>query len=573
MDNELNIFLQSFKEVENLFRALPITDSQFQQLKDFLSSILKNSKDLILYDSITHALNARARRWLVPDEQIKGMAKIDIYDLRQANKVYGILVVDKELHKLAFQLMSIFTQDKGDYVQRSPGSDEFRILSTSKPPQIMKNLLLKLYNDQESTLLLPWDFGVGLTETEAENELQKQRKAYRPVVLRQTILESHSEIPRRIEEVNISQSWNEFNMPYEKLIDKICAIGLPTSLEQQAVEQIRVTEDIVENIATKDALTGCLNGLGEKWYLERTAIKSVALTDMLNMHEGNSRYGSAAIDQDLKRFSNVLFKYFPKHDGYLLFRSERAGDEFKITSTKDSLAELENRIRTVWQTDLHRGLLAWNYGVGRNGSEAHVDLYRNRVKETEIMEESMLTGTSTFIIVRPESEDYPALFDLSEEKARVVDGTPIFDLHLTVQAIRNVDDFAALRKRLEMYAATLHPFEIKAGNIARMNVNNQQGRLWLLAEKNTFLENMYNDLDQIASEMGYDSYPYKSENWLPHIKIVELPESTTTQIKDPTFGAGRDISFTVRQLEWTVQKGPESWEMLDQFPFSQDPSY
>ena len=573
MDNELKIFLQAFKELENLFRALPITETQFQQLKGFLSGILKNAKNLILYDSITHALNARARKWLVLDEQIKGIAKIDIYDLRQANKVYGVPVVDTELHKLAFQLMSVFTPDKGDYVQRSPGSDEFRILSTSKPPQVMKRLLAKLYNSQELTSLLPWDFGVGLTETEAENELQKQRKTFRPVVLRQTILESHSEIPRRIEEVNSSQSWNEFNMPYEKLIDKICAIGLPATLEQQAVEQIRITKKIVENIATKDALTGTLNGLGAKWYLDHTVIKSMALTDMLNMHEGNARYGSAAIDQDLKRFSNVLSKQFLKSEGYLLFRSERAGDEFKITSAIDSLAELENRLYTIWQTDSRCGLLTWNYGVGRNEGEAHVDLYRNRVKETEIMATSISSGKSTFIIVRPVSEDYPALFKLSEEKARVIEGTPIIDLHLTVQAIRNVDDFPALKKRLKEYAATLHPFEIRAGNIARMNINNQPGRLWLLAEKDSFLENLYNDLGRIASEMGYESYPYKSKLWLPHMKIVDLPENATTRIKDPTFGTGKGITFTVRQLEWTVQKGPESWEMLDQFSFSQEASF
>ena len=568
MDNELKIFLQSFKELENLFRALPITETQFQRLKDFLSGILKNAKHLVLYDPISHALNARAKKWLVPDDQIKGMAKIDIYDLRQANKVYGISVVDTELHKLAFQLMSIFTPDKGDYVQRSPGSDEFRVLSTSKSPEVIKRWLAELYNDQERTSLLPWDFGVGFTETEAENELQKQRKTFRPVVLRQTILESHSEIPRRLEEDNISQSWNEFNMPYEKLINKIKAINLPATLEQQAIEQIRITKSIVENIATKDALTGTLNGLGAKWYLDRTEIKSVALTDMLNMHEGNARYGSAAIDQDLKRFSNVLSKHFRKNEGYLVFRSERAGDEFKITSTRDCIAELENRICALWKTDLYRGLLAWNYGVGRNESEAHVDLYRNRVKETEIMETSIFNGTSTFIILRPESEDYPALYELSEEKARVVEGTPIMDLHLTVQAIRNVEDFADLKKRLEEYARTLRPFEIKAGNIARMNVNNQQGRLWLLAERNKFLEDMYNDLGQIASELGYDSYPYKSGDWLPHIKIVDLPENKTTRIKDPTFGAGAAITFRVRQLEWTVQKGPERWEMLDQFPFS-----
>jgi GGDEF domain-containing protein/2'-5' RNA ligase len=572
MNSELKIFLQSFEELENLFRALPIREDQFETLKGLLAGILKNARDLVLHDSITHALNTRARKWLVPDEKIKGMAKIDIYDLRQANKVYGVAVVDTELRKLAFQFMSIFTPATGDYVQRSPGSDEFRILSTTKAPRTIGRYLSPLYLDQETTSLLPWDFGVGLTETDAENELQKQRRTFRPVVLRQTILESHSEIPRRMDEDYTSESWNEFNMPYDRLIDKICSIGLPATLEQQAIEQVRVTKNIVENVATKDALTATLNGLGAKWYLPRTQVTSLALTDMLNMHEGNTRYGSAAIDQDLKRFANMLFKHFPKSEGYLLFRSERAGDEFKITSARDSIPELESRLRAVWQADLNHGLLAWNYGVGMSDGEAHIDLYRNRVKETEIMEETILSGKSTFIIVRPESEDYPALFKLSEEKARAVDGAPIIDLHLTVQAIRNVEDFPALKNRLEEYAATLRPFEIKAGNIARMNVNNQQGRLWLLAERNTMLEKMYNDLGQIAAEFGYDSYPYQSQNWLPHIKIVDLPENTTTQIKDPTFGTGSGITFTVRQFEWTVQKGPERWEMLDQFPFSQEPS-
>ena len=567
MDNELKIFLQSFKELENLFQALPITESQFQWFTGFLSGIQKNAKNLALYDSITHALNTRAGRWLVPEEHIRGMAKIDIYDLRQANKVYGALVVDLELHKLAFQLMSIFTPDKGDFVRRSPGSDEFRILSTSKTPQDIKRLLSKLYSRQEVDSLLTWDFGVGLTETETESKLQKQRKTFRPVVIRQTILESHSEIPRRIEENNSYQSWHEFNMPYERLIDKIYELALPATLEQQIIEQVRITKNIVENIVTRDALTGTLNGLGANWYLNNILIQAVALTDMLNMHEGNIRYGSAAIDQDLRRFSNMLLKHFPKNEGYLLFRSERAGDEFKITSTKSSFAELENRLRTVWQEDLHRGLLAWNYGVGSNDGDAHVELYKNRVKETEIMEVSILSGKSTFIIVRPDSEDYPSLFKLSEEKARIVDGTPIIDLHLTIQAIRDVEDFPALKKRLEEYALKLCPFEIKVGNIARMNVNNQQGRLWLLAEKTPALENIYNDLARIADEMGYKSYPYKSENWLPHIKIVDLLENTTTQIKDPTFGIGNGITFTVRHFEWTVQKGPERWNLLDKFAF------
>lgn len=568
MDNELKIFLQSFKELENLFQVLPIAEGQIQALKGRLSSILKNAKNLALYDSITHALNARAGKWLIPVEQIKGIAKIDIYDLRQANKVYGALVVDSELHKLAYHLMSIFPMDKGDFIRRNPGSDEFTIFSTTKSPPVIERLLTKLYQNQEQELLLTWDFGTGLTETEAENGLQKQRKSLRPVVIRQTILESHSEIPGRIEENNTAQSWNEFNIPYESLADTIRTLGLPATVEQQVVEQVQITRNIVESIVTREPLTGLLNGLGARWYLHNTAIESMALTDMLNMHEGNSRFGSAAIDQDLKRFANVLQRYFPKNEGYLLFRSERAGDEFKITSTERSIPELEERLRAVWNTDLRHGrLLAWNYGVGRNDNEAHVDLYRNRIKETETMEVSDLSGKSTFVIVRPESEDYSRLYELSEETARVADGTPIIDLHLTVQAIRNVEDFETLRTCLEEYASQARPFEITVKNIARMNVNNQRGRLWLLAERNPDLENMYNDLRDIATRVGCESYPYKAENWLPHIKIVDLPEDRSTRIKDPTFGAKSEITFTVRRFEWTVQKAAERWELLQQFAF------
>ena len=566
-DNEKEIFLRSFKKLENQVQILPVSETQIQRLQSLLSGIQKTAENLALYDPLTHALNTRAGEWLIPKEQITGLAKIDIYDLRQANKVYGVAVVDSELHRLAYQLMSIFTMDKGDFVCRSPGSDEFRILSTSKTPQEIRLLLTKPYLDQEQDSLLTWDFGTGRTETEAENNLQKQRKLFRPLVIRQTVLESHSEIPRRLEGDNSHLSWNEFNMPYQRLVDTITASGLPERLQQETTEQIHTIRTIVEGIVTREALTGTLNAIGAKWYLDQAVIQSIALTDMLDMHEGNGRYGSVAIDQDLKRFANLLLRHFPKKEGFLLFRSERAGDEFKIVSTQSRATELESRIHKVWQNDLGRGLLAWNYGVGHDDAEAHVQLYRNRVKEIESMEVSVSNGRSTFIIVRPESDDYPSLFRLSEETARVIEGRPIMDLHMTVQAIRNVDDFSSLRERLEEYSSKLNPFEIKVRNIVRMNVNNQQGRLWLLAEKTKSLESLYNDLGRIAREMGYESYPYKFENWLPHIKIVDLPENKSTQIKDPTFGANRQAAFTVRRLEWTVQHSPERWELLKQFSF------
>lgn len=568
MDLEHESFLLVFKKLEEQLQILPVSDAHRQRLKAILREIQQTAENLALYDPLTHALNTRGRRWRVQDENIKGMGKIDIYDLRQANKVYGVSVVDSELHKLAYQLMTIFTDDQGDFVCRSPGSDEFRILSTSKTPQEIRLLLTKPYIDQETDLLITWDFGTGCTETEAENNLQKQRRLFRPVVIRQTILESHSEIPRRLEADDNCQSWNEFNMPYSRLADTIHALGLPADLEQETIEQVEDIKNVVATIVTREALTGAFNALGAKWFLDNAEIQSMALTDMLDMHEGNARYGSAAIDQDLKRFSNMLLANFPVREGFLLVRSDRAGDEFKIVSTKVATAELEDKVGTTWQNDVNHGLLTWNYGVGKNDFEAHVNLYRNRVKDIESMEAFVSNRNSTFIIVRPESEDYSSLFKFSEETARVVDGTPIMDLHLTVQAIYNVENFESLRKRLEEYSLKLHSFEIKVKHVARMNINNQQGRLWLLAEKTPQLETIYNDLSQIACDLGCTSYPYKSKDWLPHLKIVKLPEDKSTKIKDPTFRAGSRLTFTVRSLEWTVQKSPERWELLHQFPFS-----
>src|SRR4029078_13067011 len=94
MENEKEIFLRTFKELENQFQTLPVSETQIQRLKGLLSGTQKIAENLALYDPLTHALNARAGEWLIPYEQVIGMAKIDIYDLRQANKVYGVTVVD-----------------------------------------------------------------------------------------------------------------------------------------------------------------------------------------------------------------------------------------------------------------------------------------------------------------------------------------------------------------------------------------------------------------------------------------------------------------------------------------------
>ena len=65
-DNEKEIFLRSFKKLENQIQVLPVSETQIQRLKSQLSGIQKTAENLALYDPLTHALNMRAAEWFIP---------------------------------------------------------------------------------------------------------------------------------------------------------------------------------------------------------------------------------------------------------------------------------------------------------------------------------------------------------------------------------------------------------------------------------------------------------------------------------------------------------------------------
>jgi len=84
---------------------------------------------------------------------------------------------------------------------------------------------------------------------------------------------------KRIEENNSYQSWNEFNMPYEKLIDTICSMSLPAGLQHQTVEQVQSFTNVGEDLVTGAARTGALNAPGAAWSRDAEILTNVALTD------------------------------------------------------------------------------------------------------------------------------------------------------------------------------------------------------------------------------------------------------------------------------------------------------
>src|SRR5687768_18031090 len=76
IDNEKEIFLRSFKKLENQIEVLPVSETQIQRLKSLLSGIQKTAKNLALYDPLTHAMNTRAGEWLFRKSRSKGWQRL-----------------------------------------------------------------------------------------------------------------------------------------------------------------------------------------------------------------------------------------------------------------------------------------------------------------------------------------------------------------------------------------------------------------------------------------------------------------------------------------------------------------
>src|SRR6266545_287894 len=191
----LNEFRHPFQNLSRRLSELPIPIGEQTQLIADLLHIQEEAEQLATQDCVTFALNRRGAYWYTDGRPVRSVAKIDMYDMRQANKVYGVAAVDTDLRRLSYLLRQIFSRPAGDFVRRSAGSDEFLVLSTRKSIPQLRRLIHQLYQNDKHDALIPWDFGVGLSEAAADENLQMRRRRIRPTVIRQVHPDNHSEIP------------------------------------------------------------------------------------------------------------------------------------------------------------------------------------------------------------------------------------------------------------------------------------------------------------------------------------------------------------------------------------------
>ncbi|MEC4887101.1 MAG: hypothetical protein SAL70_38190 [Scytonema sp. PMC 1070.18] len=575
----LDDFRKPFQTLERILTEFAVSLQVKPHPIDLLLRLQNQAERFATQDEITHALNRRGEEWYVPIDKIRSIAKIDLYDMRQANRVYGVSAVDRELRRLSYGLKTLFQPHTGDYVRRSGGSDEFVVISTTKTVAELHRILQKFHTQDKFEALIPWDFGVATSETEADEKLQKSRKKLRPLVIRPIALDNHSEIQRTNQSNSDIPSWEEFYQSYCDLIDCLRQLTLPLDVQNELLESINSLQVHAESEITIDRMTGALNAIGRRWYLteRQISIKSVALTDMRDMHGGNLRYGSLAVDRDLQRFTSVLIQEFKREDGFFVLRSPKAGDEFEVISCKVEVDELRQKFIQLHEEDIKRGLLPWNYGIGKDEMEAHKDLYKNILqyqKSFQSTESQQLTlhvhtenpvkPSTYYLVAKPDEHEYYKIYNLIEKIAKTCGGSPIQDLHFTLQSVRDVCDTTSLVNSIQKYCTTLKSFEVRFLGMARMS-GCPIDRIWLMVETTPQLKAIYQNIATMSRKLNLKSYPYPVDEWKPHMKVVLLPNHTAPIQDNLLYKTAKDLKFLLRNIELTRQVNESHWETVSTF--------
>ncbi len=578
----LDDFRKPFRILEQQFTEFAVSPELRPHPVNLLRRLQTEAEIYATQEEITHALNRRGEEWYIPIDKICSVAKIDLYDMRQANRVYGMPAVDKELRRLCYGLKTLFQPSAGDYVRRSSGSDEFKVISTTKTMSQLQRILQKFCSQDKFEALIPWDFGVGTSEKEADEKLQKSRRKMRPMIIRQIIPDNHSEIQRTYQYSSDIPSWEEFHQSYCHLIDSLEQLALPSDVFEQLSQSILLLQAHAESEITVDRMTGALNAIGRRWYLtaRQISIESVALTDMRDMHEGNLRYGSQAVDRDLQRFASVLLKEFRREDGFLVLRSEKAGDEFEVISYKVGIEDLRQKFSKLHEEETKCGLLIWNYGIGRDEMEAHNDLYKNIVEYKSstrssdsphsthhVTADSNLKLSTFYLVAKPEEHEYHKIYHLIEKIAETCGGSPVKDLHCTIQSVRDVSDVTTLISSIQEYCNSLRSFEMRFVGIARVG-GSQCDRIWLLVKTTADIKAIYQSIANISQNLNVKTYPYPVDEWKPHMKAVFLSSDTAPIKESSLFEVAQDLNFWVKQLKLTRQVGEDSWETVHTFKVS-----
>jgi hypothetical protein len=194
------------------------------------------------------------------------------------------------------------------------------------------------------------------------------------------------------------------------------------------------------------------------------------------------------------------------------------------------------------------------------GSNHHID--SNSVLPKLQLSRNPKEFSSYYLIARPKYEEYKHLYSLITDVACQCDGTPIKDVHCTLQAFKGKTNTLTFSELVGQYCSTLSQFRFEFTGI--MNAQNPLSRrIWLMINKTHQLEKIHRDVGLLAHRLSLVGYP--TEDWQPHIKVLTLPLTATSIPKTELFDQLLGETIQITTLELTRRVGEEKWETITEF--------
>jgi GGDEF domain-containing protein len=517
-----------------------------------LENLRHSCERLAAYDTFEGVLNRRGGEWYAHRLTPTCVVKIDFYDAKGANSRYGRDVVDNAFRSLAAQLVELFPSHPGEYVRHSAGSDEFFVYTATRVPAEVEAGIRAL-SDREPPLSVPWDFGVGLTEEEAEINLQVQRRKYRPGIVRVRFAAeelgdganfSSISPPSKVEDV--LRLFSEFQATVETRV--------PNSVRHKIFQSIDIVRDRTVVEVSSDPLTGLLDFADfGRFALDGTQQpKAFAHTDIEDLHEANLVYGATTVDQGLRRLASGLTHEFPAQDGYRVFRGFRGGDEFMITSLVATVAELRTKLSNYHQVDENHARLAWRFGVGCSPSAARQDLSRLCLADHDDLPAGNEFGEMdhiVYMVVRLEEPDVTRLRDYTARLTHECCGKALEDYHCSLfrfEGVNRVNDF---KPGIDNVLRNLH-LELRLTRLDRAAWGGTTNHIWLMVEKTPELRLFYESMLRLSSAFGVRG-AYSFAHWKPHVTLLHCAESSEPFVKRPIWGEYPRLAIPVESFELT----------------------
>jgi 2'-5' RNA ligase len=137
-------------------------------------------------------------------------------------------------------------------------------------------------------------------------------------------------------------------------------------------------------------------------------------------------------------------------------------------------------------------------------------------------DELVPAGPVVSVTCTPKGKCYNVAKDIIERLARHQNEDAVPEPHITLQGIYQCVLVEDIYDRVARVAAETHPFAVTVEGLGLLVSPNDPDllHLHLHVEKSPELVNLYSRMKEELDELGLRTYPFSSEEWVPHLTLA-----------------------------------------------------